>query len=259
MAKRFFFLAVAMCALAGIAQADSNSLTGKWKLNPAASSLSDQMKVRSEGGNKYSFIFSGDNVEEVAVDGTEQPGLYGTTLTVTPEDAEHWKVVRKKDGRIQIVGKWTLSSDGKTLTDEFTSYRPDGVALNLHYVYTREGKGKGFAGTWISTTEQVNSSYEIELAPYQNDGITLRYPTFDLTKSANFDGKDYPTSGANSVKGETVSARRLNEHGFEMKDKVNGKVIATSRFVISPDGNTLRVMVMSPGKDTPNVMVFERE
>ncbi len=258
MAKRFFFLALTMCALAGMAWAES-PLVGKWKLNPAASSLSDQMKVKAAGGDKYTFIFSGDNEETVAVNGTEQPGLFGSTLTVTPEAANRWKVVRKRDGHIQLVGNWTLSNDDKTLTDEFTSYRPDGSTFNLHYVYTRDGSGKGFAGTWESTTEQVNSSYEIVLAPYENNGITLRYPSQDLTKSASFDGKDYPTTGTNSVKGETISAKRLNESGFETKDKVNGKLMATSRFVISPDGNTLRVMVMTPGKSTPNVMVFERE
>jgi hypothetical protein len=40
------------------------------------------MRVESAGPNKYNLIFSGDNVETVVADGTDQPALFGTTLAI---------------------------------------------------------------------------------------------------------------------------------------------------------------------------------
>jgi hypothetical protein len=42
--------------------------------------------------------------ETIVVDGTDQPGHYGTTLSVVSE-GDTWKVIRKKDGRMQISAK----------------------------------------------------------------------------------------------------------------------------------------------------------
>jgi hypothetical protein len=40
-----------------------------------------------------------------------------------------------------IVGVWKLSADGKTLTDNFTSHRPNGPTFHLDYVYQRTAGG----------------------------------------------------------------------------------------------------------------------
>ena len=115
---------VVLGTLVHAAPADSiASFLGKWKLDPAHSRLTDQMKVEAAGLNKFNMNFSGDNVETIVADGTDQPGLFGTTLAVIVQDANNWKVVRKKDGRTTIIGLWQLSPDGKTLTDNFTGYR----------------------------------------------------------------------------------------------------------------------------------------
>ena len=102
------------------------------------------MKVQAVGPNKYNLIFSGDNIETIVADGADQPGLFGTTISVTVEAPDSWKVVRKSNGRITIIGLWKLSPDGNTLTDDFTGYHPDGATTNLHYIYTRT------AGSWNS-------------------------------------------------------------------------------------------------------------
>lgn len=71
---------------------------------------------------------------------------------------KQWKVVRKKDGHMLISAIWDLSADGNALTDNFTGYRADGSISNLLYKYTRTAGASGFAGTWESTEEQVNST-----------------------------------------------------------------------------------------------------
>ena len=184
MTKRIFQLILAVSLLTGTLRAATDPFTGKWKLNPSRSTLTDQMKVQAVGPNKYNLIFSGDNVETVVADGTDQPGLFGSTLSVTVEAPDSWKVVRKTNGRTTIIGLWKLSDDGSTLTDNFTGYRADGSTSNLHYIYKRTAGTSGFPGTWESVTEQVNSSFELQIQPYQDDGLSFIYPGSSIDRKS---------------------------------------------------------------------------
>lgn len=232
---------------------------GKWKLDPSHSKLTDEMKVSAAGDNKYIFDFGGGNPETIVVDGTDQPGNFGTTLAVSAEGPGKWKVVRKKDGHVQVTGVWTLSSDGKTLTDEFTGQRADGSVTSLHYVYERSGGGDGFAGTWDSTTEQVNSTYEIEIAPFDSDGLSFITPSQKMTQNLKFDGNDYPASGPGLPEGFGASAHRVDERTLDLSNNIHGKVLYTQHVEVSPDSKTLTVTVRPAGSGKPNVMVFDRE
>jgi len=242
----------------GTLWAASNPFAGTWKLNPAKSKLSDQMKVEAAGPNKYTFIFSGDNSETILADGTDQPGIFGTTFAVTVLSPNRWKVVRKTGGHITISAIWDLSSDGKTLTDNFTGYRADGSTNNLLYVYTRTVGTSGFAGTWESTSEQVNSSYQMQVEPYDDNGLSFINPAQKITKSIKFDGKDYAAQGPNLPEGYATSGQRLNDLGIELTDKINGKVLDTQQVEVAPDGKTLTITTHIPGHSKPNIQVFER-
>src|SRR5208282_3065375 len=118
MLKRLFLLLLLVAIVAITLRAANGSFVGKWKLNPEKSTLHDQMKVTSAGTNRYAFDFGG-GAEVIVVNGTDQPGLEGSTLAVTAEAPRIWKVVRKKDGRMEISAIWTLSEDGNSLRDDF--------------------------------------------------------------------------------------------------------------------------------------------
>ena len=77
-------------------------------LNPSRSKLTDEMKVTKLSRDKYAFELGGGEPETIVIDGTFQPGIAGTTLSVAPE-GPNWKVVRKKDGRTLLTATWTLS------------------------------------------------------------------------------------------------------------------------------------------------------
>ncbi len=62
----------------------------------------------------------------LTVDGTQQPGIGGTTLSVA-SIGNKWNVVRKKGTHTQLSAMWSLSKDGNALTDVFTSYGKDGL------------------------------------------------------------------------------------------------------------------------------------
>jgi hypothetical protein len=257
--KRGLWLVLFVCAMANGLSAADDAFVGKWKLNPARSTLTDQMKVAAVGPNKYAFTFSGDNVETIVADGSDQPGLYGSTLAVIVDGDESWKIVRKTNGHTDIIGLWKLSDNGNTLTDNFTSYHANGSTFNLHYIYKRTEGTTGFPGTWESTTQDVNSSLEMQIARYQESGLSFIYPASDVTKSLNFDGKDYPNKTAKPVPGYASSAHRINQDSFEMVDKINGKELNKQKFELSADHKTITITATVPGQSKPNIQVFERE
>lgn len=248
------------------ASTDPNVFLGKWKLDPAHSRLTDQMIVESVGPNKYNLIFSGDNVETVVADGTDQPGLFGSTIAIVVQDTHNWKIVRKTNGRTTITGLWQLSADGKTLTDNFTGYHEDGTTTNLHYIYQRTagpdfivGGMSGFVGTWQSTTTDVNSTYEIEIQAFQDSGLSFVNSASQITQNLQFDGKDYPGSGPRAPKGYASSGHRISDHAVERVDKIDGKVLYTQQIEVSADGKILTITIHVPRRDKPNIMVFDRE
>src|ERR1700761_5526186 len=161
----FWFLAVVIAPTSLLAW--SGSFVGKWKLDPTKSSLHDQMKVTAAGPNRYAFDFGG-GPEYIVINGTDQPGLEGSTLAVTPQAPHVWRVVRKRNGRMEISAIWTLSPDGKSLRDDFTGSPSNGPSFTIHYIYTPIAGASGFAATWDSTSERPGRD-EIEVQPYQGD------------------------------------------------------------------------------------------
>jgi len=244
----------------GTLWAADDPFIGKWKLNPSKSKMTDIMKVESVGANKYTFDFSGDSPETIMLDGTDQPGISGTTLSVSVERPDAWKVVRKKDGRMLITGNWKLSKDGNTLTDNYNEISPNGSVSTVDYVYQRKGGGSGFAGTWVSTSVAVNFVYVLEIRPYQEDGLSIIDSSSQLTKNMKLDGKDYPNVGPNAAIVAASSVRRLDERTLELTDKKsNGKVYDTQQITLSSDLKTLTMTMHAAGRDEPNIFVFERQ
>jgi hypothetical protein len=257
MLKRLFLILLVVAVATTRLHAANGSFVGKWKLNPEKSTMHDQMKVSSAGTNRYAFDFGG-GPEFIVANGTDQPGLEGSTLAVTAEAPHVWRVVRKKNGRIQISAIWTLSPDGNSLRDDFTGYPPNGSSFTIHYIYTPIGGASGFAATWDSTSEKAGR-VEIEVQPYQDGGLSFINQTQHSTKNMKFDGKDYPVKDANAPAGAMSSARRVNAGTLEFTEKRNGKVTDTQHIHLSPDGKTLTMTIQRASGSKPNVLVFERE
>jgi hypothetical protein len=256
--RTFPFLMVAWLATAAL-WAAKDPFIGAWKLNPSKSKLVDEMKVASVAGNKYAFDFGGGSAETIAVDGTDQPGIAGTTLAVTSEAPDSWKVVRKKDGRMLLTANWKLSQDGNTLTDDYTEIGPNGSNTNVKFVYKRTAGTSGFAGTWQSVSETVTSVFILKVQPYEGNGLSFVDSAEEITKNVKFDGKDHPNVGGNAAPGSVSSARHVNKLTLEMTDKRNGKVTDTQQIKLSSDLKTLTITIHKASGGDPNILVFDRQ
>ena len=259
MFKRTFQLLLFSCLVRCALWAADNPFVGDWKLNPSMSKMTDIMKVESVGANKYAFNFGGDP-ETIMIDGTDQPGISGTTLAVSVEGPDVWKVVRKKDGHLLITANWKLSKDGNTLTDNYHQISPDGSVSSVDYVYQRKGGGSGFAGTWVSSSVAVNFVYILQIRPYQEDGLSIIDSSSQLTRNLKLDGKDYPNTGANASIIPASSLRSVDERTLELTDKKsNGKVYSDQQIKLSSDLKTLTMTPQNSNRDKPNLLVFERQ
>lgn len=255
--NRTLEILLVICLVTSTASAEANPFIGKWKLDPAKSRMPDEMKIQSQGGNKYTFNF-GVGPETIVVDGSDQPGYGGTTLSVKVEAPDTWIVERTKDGRSLVKATWKLSKDGSTLIDYFRQFGSDGSTLSMDYVYLRTGGGSGFAADWRSIKETMNTPFLIQVKEFQGDGLSFITPSEHKTKNLKFDGQDYPNEGVSADRGASSSMQRVDERALVITDKANGKVTDTKEVALSADLKTLTMTVHIAGSDKPTVMVFDR-
>jgi hypothetical protein len=103
MLKDTLRLLIVICIITGTSHAADEPFAGKWRLDSSRSNFpADTMKVESAGGNRYTFIFSDPNTETITIDGTDQPGLSGSTLSVSVKGPRSWTVVRKSKGHMLL-------------------------------------------------------------------------------------------------------------------------------------------------------------
>ena len=261
MFRHSFRLLLVACLITTSVWAANDPFVGKWKVNPSKSKLNDEMKVEVAGANRYAITFAPGAVDTIVADGTVQPALGGTTLSITVKGPNSWVVIRKQEGRILLTGYWTLSEDGKTLNDAYTEYALDGSkSLFLPYVYERTAGSSGFVGTWDSDSEKVKAGIELQIDPYEGDGLSFNGRDAEMTKKMKFDGNDYPDPAQRGEASAGSSGRRVNERSLEISDKWRGKITATRQLEVSPDLKTLTMTVRLPGQNRPkSIFVFDRE
>ena len=272
MLSRIFQLLLIVCLVAGALGAANDPFVGKWKTNSGKSKLTDEMKVEAAGPNRYKITFAPGAIDTIVADGSDQPGLSGTTLSITVKGPNNWRVVRKKDGRTLLSADWTLSADGKTLNDAFTQYLPDGTTLFsqplpdgstlfLPYVYERTAGNSGFLGTWDSESARVKTGIELQIQPYEGDGLSLKRSDEETIKRIQLNGNDYPDLDPNGRdKGTSYSGRRVNERSLDITYKLKGTITSILQVELSTDLQTLTMTERLVGQSRPkSILVFDRQ
>jgi len=269
--NRTFPLLLIVSVVTGTLWAENDPFVGKWKVNPSKSKLTDEMKVEAVGANKYTFTFGPGQVDTIVADGSDQPALQGTTLSVTVEEPNKWEVIRKMKGRTLLTAYWTLSEDGQTLNDAFTQYLPDGTTLFsqslpdgstlfLPYVYKRTAGNSGFPGTWDSESAKVSAGIELQIQPCEGDGLSFKRSDEEMATKIKLDGNDYSDPHPNVAPSSSYSGRRVNERSLEITDKSKGKITGIRQIELSTDLKTLTITVRLVGQSRPkSILVYDRE
>lgn len=259
MLKRISQLLLVACVATGTLLASNDPFVGKWKLDQSRSKITgERVTIKNLGANKYKISF-GNISDTLVANGTDQPVHFGRTESLTMEGPNTWKRVIKKDGRILGTSTWTILPDGKTMDIRGTIHRADGATSSEHVVVKRVSGTKGFAGTWQSTELKIGSPEEQEIRSYDGNGLSFISPADHETLNVKFDGKDYPDHGPNVAPGSVTSGRRLNQRTVVLTDKVQGNVMDTTRYSVSPNGKMMTLTVHETGQPHPLTLVYDRE
>jgi hypothetical protein len=142
----------------------------------------------------------------------------------------------------------------------FSQPLPNGSTLFLPYVYERTAGKSGFLGTWDSESAKVKAGSELQIEPYEGDGLSFNSPDAEMTKKMKFDGNDYPELSPNGDTGSAYSGRRVNVRGLEITKKFKGQMVETRQIEVSRDLKTLTVTVHTVGQTRPkSILVYDRE
>src|SRR5438270_13498166 len=112
----------------------------------------------------------------------------------------------------------------------------------------------GFAGAWESTTPPADLKLELEIEPYQANGLRFVSPGTD--KGVICDGREHAVAAAKDV---VLTGQRRAARAMQYTEKNHGKIQRVRQFELSSDGGTLKETIRVAGQATPDVFVFERE
>jgi hypothetical protein len=249
--------AFSVCAVSSILAADG-SFVGKWKFNPEKSQLNGlTYKVGEAGGDKFTFAF-GDDSETITL-GKAHLTKYGNTWTITKTGPNAWRWVIKRNGKVVSDATWTVSDDGATSTYVETATHQDGSTSHNETALKRTAGTSGLVGTWESTEIKIGSPSTMEIAKWEADGYSMKYPPDKVVTDFKLDGKEYKPKGPTVAPGTTVSGKGVNENKMELTYKLKGKVTDTDNWELSSDGKTLTNTITFPGVDKQEVDVYDRQ
>jgi hypothetical protein len=184
----------------------------------------------------------------VKADGTDQKVTgdpYSDTLSVKVIDDHNAESTSKKDGKVVGTAKMSVSSDGDTLTVNWTdSSNPSGGTQTGTYTQKRVAKAPAGAnlisGSW--RTEKANASADALTWTYKMNGneLAMTSPT-GQSYNAKLDGTDTPFKGDPGV--TSVSVKKLGKDTLEETRKRDGKVINIIKMTVSADGKTMKWIV----------------
>jgi hypothetical protein len=179
----------------------------------------------------------------IKADGTDQKVTghpYFDTLSVKAIDDHNVESTSKKDGKVMGTEKDSVSSDGNTMTVNWTySGNPSGGTQAGSYTAKRIAKGPAGAnmisGSWRPQKEEDPAAVLTWTYKVNGDELTMTNPT-GQSYTAKLGGADASYKGDPGI--TSVSVKMLGKDTLEETDKRDGKVISIAKMTVSADGKT---------------------
>ena len=245
--KRWFLAAVCVMGFIPLLAFAQSPLDGTWKAN---------LNNVDWPKKPYVYLLQDGMYEckscvppwKVKADGSDQsvtghPGV--DTVAVTVVSDHEVQISYKKGGKDVGADKMTVSSDGNTLTTNFTATNPDtGKSMTGTEQDTRIAKGpsgsNAVSRSW-RTTKLENLSENGATWSYKVNGNEVTMTTaMGETFTAKMDGTEAPMKGNPGV--TSISFKSTGKDKYEQTSKRDGKVIEVEKMSLSADGKTMSVV-----------------
>ncbi len=191
---------------------------------------------------------------EVKADGNDQAvsGQPYDTISVQVVDPQTVREIEKKSGQIVSDEKFSVSGDGKTVTDEFGNWR-----LTLTRTAAGPAGAHKLSGSWKPVKMESISDRELLLMyKLEGDTFSMSRPT-GQSFTAKLGGPDAVYSGDPDING--VSLKRISHDVIEETDKKDGKVVRVTTLTLSKDGKSLTVSVKDLNDGSTNSFTMLRQ
>jgi hypothetical protein len=218
-----------------------DAISGTWKADLSTVQMDQKPEQLLVKGGTFSCATCTPPLT-LAADGVFHPvtGLpYADSISVKADDDHDVTRTDRKSGRVTSVGKYSVSSDGKTLTIDFTdSSNPNGPPTKGSLTETRVGAAPAGAhaisGSW-KPDKYSNINAEALTTTYKLDGDTLHMSSpAGQSYDAKLDGTETPIKG--DTAGTTASVKKVGDNSYQETDKRGGKVVSVATFSVGADG-----------------------
>jgi len=252
--KKLFVVALLMLLLMPVLATAQNPFDGTWKFDKFDRSTS-QVPTKPDVYLLESGVYECKTCVppfNVKADGTDQKVTedpYSDTLIVKVIDDHNVESTSKKGGKIVETEKTSGSSDGKTLTVNWTIISgelrggPPGPQTGT-YTERRVGKvpasGNLVSGSWH--LEKTDASAAHVTWTFKVNGDELNMTNLSgQSYTAKLDGTEAPFKGDPGV--TSVSVKMHGKDTMEETRKRDGKIIFIFTNTVSADGKTLKIVV----------------
>ena len=179
-----------------------------------------------------------------ALQGPNGPATFA--LAVKVADDHTVQETDKKGGKVVSTSTNTISSDGKTMTTDFTdSSNSNAEPVKGKVTEVRVGAAApkdahAVSGSWHVTSFSGFSDNGL-MVTYKVDGdsLTMMSPT-GQKYTAKMDGTDSPMTGDPGV--SSVSVKKMAGDKIMETDKRDGKIIGVATMTVAKDGKSMHVV-----------------
>lgn len=245
--KKLFLAGWLTLILLPVLGAAQNPFEGTWKFDMNTAQFPKKPDVYLLQNGMYECKNPPCSVAyKIKADGTDQKvtGIpYYDTLSVKVIDDRNIETTAKRGGKVVGTSKRSVSSDGNTLTINWTySANPSGGPQTGTDIYKRVDKAPAGAnmvsGSWRQEKSDMPAAVLTWTYKFNGDEITMTNPT-GQSYTAKLDGSDAPYKGDPGT--TSVSVKMRGKDTLEEIDKRDGKVIGIGRMTIAPGGKTAKL------------------
>jgi hypothetical protein len=265
--ESFACAVVGTCVSATCLIAADLPFVGRWKLNVQKSDFGGLAITIAEPSPGEFRISQADISSGFKLDGAERPAALGYTAIWKQVNERTWETTTKLKGKVVSTDRWTLSTDGETLTVVTTNVGSPGKTTKDTTTFRRtevpvqRAGSSGLTGAWKTEKFQTGGPNTVDVRADGTDGLIIRFEPMRATCKAKFDGNPYPCEGQTIPPDLTLSLRRSGTDGFESTQTVQGKVVSSLTWRVSADAKTLTqvgTLGADPASAQKATAVFDR-
>jgi len=243
--RKLFFAGLSVLLMMPVLAMAQSPFDGTWKVDMSSAQFPTKPDVYLLQNGMYECKTCVPSIN-IKADGTDQKvsgDPYQDTMSVKVIDDRNVETTSKKDGKIVGTSKNSVSSDGDTLTVNWTySGNPTGGTQTGSFAAKRVAKGPTGAnlisGSWRPEKAEASAAAITWTFKVNGNEVTMTNPT-GQSYTAKLDGTEAPYKGDPGT--TSVSVKMLGKDTLQETDKRDGKVIAIYANTVSADGRSMKI------------------